>query len=87
MRMKEAEEAHYEVTEVPFGRVYSWRPASIKIECDCGGSCVLTAAKTHCCCGADYSAWVRREIKIWRSKGQCSHPWAHWVPLEEGLPF
>jgi hypothetical protein len=37
MRVIAREPEHYEVHEVPYGKVYSWRPERIVFECDCGG--------------------------------------------------
>jgi hypothetical protein len=34
----------YEVREVPYGKVYSWRPERIVLECDCGETLVWARA-------------------------------------------
>ena len=36
MRVIEHEREHYEVREVPYGKVYSWCPERLVFECDCG---------------------------------------------------
>jgi hypothetical protein len=42
-------EAHY---EVPFGKVYEWRPAYVVLECECGEKSILTATSTTFVLGA-----------------------------------
>ncbi len=54
-------EEHYEVQEVPFGRIYKWCPESVVVECDCGESTIfktstLTSYVVPCECGADSTA-------------------------------
>jgi hypothetical protein len=49
-------QAHYEVSEVPFGKTYEWHPADIAIECECGENVTLSATATITTCpqcGAD----------------------------------
>jgi hypothetical protein len=37
LRMSEENtEGHYDVQEVEMGEVYTWRPESVVVECDCG---------------------------------------------------
>jgi hypothetical protein len=36
MRVIKREPGRYEVSEVPYGKVYSWRPGGARVECDCG---------------------------------------------------
>ena len=38
----ERAQAGYEVEEVAYGKVYSWRPGSLMIECECGEETALT---------------------------------------------
>jgi hypothetical protein len=47
-------EAHYDVQEVEMGEVYTCRPESVVVECDCGERLTLTAPTTIC--GADHKA-------------------------------
>jgi hypothetical protein len=35
-------EGHYDVQEVEMGEVYTWRPESVVVECDCGEKLTLT---------------------------------------------
>ena len=37
MRVIAREREHYEVHEVPYGKVYGWRPERVVLERDCGG--------------------------------------------------
>ena len=52
MRVIAREREHYEVHEVPYGKVYSWRPERIVFECDCGERLVWMRPVTACACGA-----------------------------------
>jgi hypothetical protein len=49
-------QAHYEVSEVPFGKTYEWHPAAVALECECGQKATLSATSTITTCsgcGAD----------------------------------
>jgi len=68
MRVIEHLEEHYEVQEVPFGRVYKWCPKSAVVECDCGESTILKistliSSVVFCHCGADYTADIQEECQ------------------------
>jgi hypothetical protein len=73
-------EAHYETREVPFGKVYEWRPAHVILECDCGEKLTLTAnsTMTTCGCGAEVGGFVQdlkeREGHL---PDKLTHPWFH----------
>ena len=54
-------QAHYDIGEVPFGRIYQWHQAHVSLGCDCGetltfsgSSAILTCIK----CGAQYDTLV-----------------------------
>jgi hypothetical protein len=74
----ERAEAHYEVLEVPFGKVYEWRPAYVAIECDCGEqlSLTVTAITSACSCRARLGGIVydlqEREGHL---PDRLAHPW------------
>jgi len=73
-------EAHYETHEVPFGRVYEWRPARIILECGCGEKLTFTAASTitTCRCGADHTDAVHRiQEREGKLRDKVAHPWRH----------
>lgn len=36
MRVIEREHEGYEVREVLYGKIYSWNPGRLRVECDCG---------------------------------------------------
>ena len=61
---KEYVEGHYEVEEVPFGKVYRWVPGHTLVECnDCGQPLIVDATATACPeCGTDFAA-VARELE------------------------
>ena len=44
-------QAHYEAREVPFSKVYEWRPEYVALECDCGAKVVPSATSTITTCG------------------------------------
>jgi hypothetical protein len=55
MRVLEREKGHYEVHEVPYGKVYSWCPERVRFECDCGEVLTWTVPVTLCGCSASYT--------------------------------
>ncbi len=73
-------EGHYEVHEGPFSRAYTWHPAYVTLECDCGERFSLTATSTTatCRCGTDHSALIRdieeREDQL---PDKSVRPWHH----------
>ena len=91
MEVLEHLEEHYEVQEVPFGRVYKWCPESAVVQCDCGESTIfktstLTSSVVLCECGADYTADIQEEWQGHQPEvlGQTledyetvHHPWLH----------
>ena len=91
MQVIEHLEEHYEVQEVPFGRVYNWCPESAVVECDCGESTIfktstLTSSVAVCECGADHMAGLQEELQSHQPEelGQkledheaIHHPWRH----------
>jgi len=74
MRVIAHEREHYEVHEVPYGKVYSWRPEHIVFECACGETRVWMKPATTCACGAVHT-------DLWRDPGrrptaeERHHPW------------
>ena len=74
MRVIEREEAHYEVHEVPYGKVYSWCPERVRFECDCGEVLTWTVPVTLCSCGASY-AEIPSQQEERRAKGEVYRPW------------
>ena len=59
-QIKERIEGHYEVEEIPYGRVYKWTPGHALVACDCGQLLFVDPATTATCpeCGADYAGAV-----------------------------
>jgi hypothetical protein len=56
---KERVEGHYEVQEVPYGKVYKWTPGHAVVECECGQLMLVDAATTAATCptcGAEHDA-------------------------------
>jgi hypothetical protein len=89
MRIIERTGGHYEVRDVPFGRVYRWRPPSVAVECSCGTRQDLTASTTVCGeCGADHASAVQEELAAQWLDDETAHPWRHARdPEGGGLPF
>lgn len=73
MRVIEREQEHYEVVEVPYGKIYSWRPERIVFECDCGEVLTWKPSGTVCRCGARYDEVGQREEAP--ADDETLHPW------------
>ena len=73
MRVIEHEREHYEVREVPYGKVYSWRPERLVFECACGETLLWTRPVTVCACGTVHTD-VSREPERRTDEGS-HHPW------------
>jgi hypothetical protein len=78
-QITERVEAHYESSEMPFGKVYEWHDAYVAVECDCGEKVSLTATSTITACrrcGADLATFVH-DIKEreGRLPDRITHPW------------
>lgn len=79
MRVIEREQGHYEVQEVPHGKVYSWRPEQVLFECDCGetltwnGGHACHIGHVECRCGAAYEDFGRERVNP-EEKG-AHRPW------------
>lgn len=73
----EYREAHYEVRDVEMGKVYTWRPQSVVVQCECGKNQALSASK-HACekCGADHRAIVEEALGTCpEGEEEVDHPW------------
>jgi len=89
MRIIERTEGHYEIQDVPWGRVYSWRPASLMVECSCGARQDLTGSTAACGeCGEDHTSAVREILAARWLDDEATHPWRYAEDRESGgLPF
>ena len=100
MRVIEHERGHYEVREVPYGKVYDWRPERLVFECHCGETYVWSGFETACACGAVYAGvpasedgqpeegfsrpWLE-DYKEWRREaGDLRHEYFVFVAQESG---
>ena len=75
-------QAHYEVSEVPFGISYEWHPAYVALECDCAEKITLSATTTITTCpqcGADLGDAFVHDIKEREGPlpDRLTHPWFH----------
>jgi len=71
-------EAGYDVQEVEMGRVYTWRPESIVVECDCGERPTLTASAITCAaCGAGHEVAASEGLDGERLGDEAAHPWRY----------
>jgi hypothetical protein len=71
VRVIERESGHYEVREVPYGKVYDWRPDRIVFQCDCGETHVSTGSAIVCSCGT-----VHTDVSgEGRPEEESLHPW------------
>ena len=75
MAKSEHTEAGYDVQEVEMGQVYTWRPESIEVECDCGERPTLTASATTC--AADHAAAASEGLDVERLGDEAAHPWRY----------
>lgn len=71
--------AGYDVEDVEFGKVYSWRPGSVVVECGCGEKASLTPSETACEeCGTEHTRLVREELSDLSPQGdEDMHPWRY----------
>jgi hypothetical protein len=71
--------ARYDVRKVGFGRVYTWRPEKVPIECEGGETASLTASEIPCPgCGAKHGSLVRENSTERGLEGeQKAHPWRY----------
>lgn len=90
MRVIEREQGHYEVQEVPYGKVYCWRPERVLFECECGETLVWKGGSARCRCGASYEDFGREGVERQPEEG-VYHPWfeeyERWreTKLDQGL--
>lgn len=91
MQVIERLEEHYELHEVPFGRIYKWCPECIVVECDCGERLTfkmsaLTGFLGACECGADLTTDIQERLRghqpevrgrMLEDHEATQHPWHH----------
>jgi hypothetical protein len=75
VRAIERERGHYEVHEIPYGKVHSWCPERVRFECDCGEMLAWTVPVSLCRCGASYTDIPSREPEERRAKGEAHRQW------------
>jgi hypothetical protein len=83
--------AGYEVEDVEYGKVYSWNPESVVVECGCGEKVSLTDSETVCKeCGAEHKGLVREDLSDRQPQGDEEvHPWRYTEDDEDNgaLPY
>ena len=83
--------AGYEVEEVAYGKIYSWRPESVVVECECGEETTLTPSATACEeCGTEHTGIVREDLSDRKTQGdEDVHPWRYTEDDEDNgaLPY
>lgn len=84
-------EAHYEVEDLPMGKVYRWCPESVVVVCEhCTKTTTLTTSKRACAeCGANYQALLE-EVGLEASpaeqeKAEVAHLWRSLRPYYEPI--
>ena len=95
MQITERVAGCYEVQEVEFGRVYSWRPESVVVECDCGKKSTfersaLVGSTITCECGEDRTADVQEEVvaRAMPEYDEALHPRRYWHSSGDArIPF
>ena len=81
-------DAHYEVQDVPRGKVYRWCPENVLVECDeCGENTTLTVSTRACGeCGADHRAIVEEVgLEARPEEAEVYHPWRSLRPYYEPI--
>ena len=73
MRVIERKKEHYEVQEVPYGKVYSWRPEHVSFECDCGETLEWTGGSAQCRCGTSYEEFGCQRVE--KEDEEAYQPW------------
>jgi hypothetical protein len=68
MQLIEHLEEHYELQEVPFGRIYQWRSESVIVECDCGQRSIFKVSAPSgcgalCACGSDLAKVIEENLE------------------------
>ena len=79
VQIVERVQAHYESSEIPFGKVYEWRTEYVALECECGAKVAPSATSTITTCGrcgADLGTFVRDiRAREGHLPHKTSHPW------------
>lgn len=87
MKVVERSAGYYEVQRVPHGKVYTWHPEHLVIECDCGERLFCTGPDFVCRCGTDHAGLVRELTS--GIPEEDPHPWDHdyrrWLTEKESL--
>ncbi len=80
--------AGYDVEEVAYGTVYSWKPETVVVECGCGEETSLTPSETACEeCGTEHTKLVREDLADRPPQGdEDVHPWRY-TEDTGGLPY
>ena len=80
--------AGYEVEEVEYGKIYTWKPETVVVECGCGEETALTPSETTCEeCGAEHTGLVRENVPDLQPQGdEDVHPWRY-SEDDEALPY
>jgi hypothetical protein len=71
--------AGYEVEEVEYGKIYTWKPETVVVECGCGEETALTPSEDTCEeCGAEHAALVREDLANRQSQNdEDVYPWRY----------
>jgi hypothetical protein len=80
--------AGYEVEEVEYGKIYTWQPETVVVECGCGEEANLTHSETACEeCGTEHTELVWEDLSdLQPQKDEYVHPW-RCTEDDEGLPY
>ena len=86
MRVIERVAEHYDLQEMPFGRIYQWSAEQVVLECKCGKKITLKRSEvigsevSSCACGKGNTARIREELILWLIDEEYvahHHPWRH----------
>jgi hypothetical protein len=73
-------DAHYEVQDLPMGKVYRWCPKKAVVKCGCGETLTLDASASVCDkCGEDHAILVQPVLDP-RLEYEIEYPWRYLQP-------
>src|SRR5829696_8525361 len=78
--------AGYEVEEVEYGKIYTWQPETVVVECGgCGEEANLTHSEPACEeCGIEHTELVWEDLSDRQQQDDESvHPWRYWDDDED----
>ena len=74
-------DAHYQIEDLPMGKVYRWCPEKALVECNCGETPTLAASATTCTrCGTDHTPLIQEVLDSRPEDQKIEYPWRYLQP-------